>query len=246
MIYARYFSASFLLALLIVLSACGSQSVKLPGENDQVTPELMPTLQFIPKLETGKEGEPILYEAMPNPYIKRGRVKKSSVDKYILARGKFRKMKFSEADKVLLDLLKEDSSLSGPWVMRGDIAMQRKDTDNASKHYLKALTINSNNMNAWLRLAHAQRVAGQFIVAQNSYAQALAIWTDCPEAHLNLAVLYDVYLNLPLRAQKHMEAYVFLKGSREAKVMKWLEEIQKRTGVSDSLPLDKSMLKPIS
>ena len=124
--------------------------------------------------------------------------------------------------------------------------MESKDSKLAITHYQKALEINRSNMNAWLRLAHALRVQGEFLKAQNVYAHALAEWKDCPEAHLNLAVLYDVYLNLPLRAQKHMEAYMFLTGGEDKKVTNWLMEIQKRTGVAQALPADKTLLKPVS
>ena len=80
----------------------------------------------------------------------------------------------------------------------------------AKSDYEEAIRINKDNVNAYLRLALAQRELGEFILAQNTYSEALAIWPDFPEAHLNLSILYDLYLNHPIRAQEHMEAYQFL------------------------------------
>lgn len=238
----------YLLTILLAIGfvGCGSQGVKSSMAESEVAPELMPTLEYVPVLELDKEGNPVMYEAMANPYIKRGRIKKSSVNEFIAARRAFNKNDLGNAKELLLSLTENDKSLSGPWVMLGDIAEREKSRSMAIEHYEKALTVNRKNMNAWLKLAQAQRVQGKYIQAQNTYSQALAIWKDCPEAHLNLAVLYDLYLNLPLRAQKHMEAYMFLSGGGNEKVAEWLEEIQTRTGVAQSLPADKSLLKPVS
>lgn len=231
---------------VLVLSACNTTGVKTTGADSEQAAELMATLRFVPTLEVDKEGVTKLYEAAPNPYIKRGRIDKDSVSEFITARRAFNKGDLNTATKTLMALTESDSSLSGPWVLLGDIAMESKNTDKAVAHYQKALEVNRDNMNAWLRLAHALRVQGEFMKAQNVYAHALEQWKDCPEAHLNLAVLYDIYLNLPLRAQKHMEAYMFLTGGDDKKVAKWLIEIQTRTGVAQALPIDKSLLKPVS
>ena len=75
---------------------------------------------------------------------------------------------------------------------------------------------------------------GEFNVAQNTLALALQIWPDFPEAHLNLSILYDLYLNDPKSAQQHMEAYVFLNGNKNAQSEQWLAEIQGRTGITTS------------
>ncbi|WP_226986436.1 tetratricopeptide repeat protein [Saccharophagus degradans] len=238
--------AALVTSAVLTLSACNTTGVKTTGADVEQAAELMATLRFVPVLEVDKEGVTQPYEALPNPYIKRGRIDKESVSQFITARRAFNKGDFNSATKTLNALTQSDSSLSGPWVLLGDIAMESKDTKLAITHYQKALEINRSNMNAWLRLAHALRVQGEFLKAQNVYAHALAEWKDCPEAHLNLAVLYDVYLNLPLRAQKHMEAYMFLTGGEDKKVANWLMEIQKRTGVAQALPADKTLLKPVS
>ena len=72
-------------------------------------------------------------------------------------------------------------------------------------------------------------------IRDSTYAEALSVWEDFPEAHLNLAVLYDIYLNDPLQAQQHMEAYQFLTEEKDAKTAEWLQEIQSRTGIAPNL-----------
>jgi hypothetical protein len=89
---------------------------------------------------------------------------------------------------------------------------------------------------------------GNFTQSKRIYADVLKIWKDFPEAHLNLGVLYDVYLNDNIKAQKHIEAYQFLTGGRNEEVAGWLLEIQGRTGVAIELNVqqDGKLIKPVT
>ena len=62
----------------------------------------------------------------------------------------------------------------------------------------------------------------------------MSIWKDCPEAHLNLGILYDLYLNQPKKAQQHIEAYLFLTQYKNPTAVAWFNEIQGRTGITSS------------
>jgi len=79
-----------------------------------------------------------------------------------------------------------------------------------------------------------QRRQGYFSDAHNTYLEALAVWKDFPEAHLNLAILYDLYLNRAEEAQKHYEAFYFLGGEKDKEAHKWLVEVKQRTGIDTS------------
>lgn len=223
--------------VLAVLAGCGSQQVKISALNDKPKYELLPSLEYIPVPGKVEDGKYLPYEAMENPYVTRDRIRKNSVAAFIEARKVYKAKDYAKAEKLFLALTEEDDSLSGPWVMLGDIALETDKPDNAKEHYLKALTVNRKNTNAWLRLAYVQRLQGDYLAAQNTYVNTLQVWRDCPEAHLNLAILYDIYLNLPPRAQRHMEAYLFLSKEADPKVAGWLSELQVRTGLAVNLPL---------
>ena len=113
--------------------------------------------------------------------------------------------------------------------------MQKDDLKGAESLYRAALIINPDNINAAIGLAKVQRQQGHYLDAQNSYANALSRWPDFPEAHANLAVLYDLYLNNAELAQQHMEAYLFLNGYRDKQVLQWFEELKQRTGITGSI-----------
>lgn len=223
--------------LILFLGACGSQQLKSTSKQAQKPDELLATLEFVPVPIKGDDGNFLPYEATANPYLTRSRIKKNSVDAYVEARKAYKSKEYDKAENLLQVLVKADDSISGPWVMLGDIALDRGERSLARTHFEQALKVNKDNVNAWLRLAYVQRLQGDYITAQNTYVGALKVWKDCPEAHLNLAVLYDLYLNLPIRAQKHMEAYLYLNNEQNQRAVSWLNELQSRTGVALTLPL---------
>lgn len=230
--------AVILLALVVV--GCGGNTKKMPLNNTVESMGLASTQEFIPVPKADGNGGFLPYESTPNPYLaQRGRIKPESIAKYIDGTRALKQKNYAHAEKMFSQLAESDKNLSGSWVGLGDVATEQADFVKAVGHYRQALVVNPKNMSAYLRLAHTQRLSGDFLGSQNTYARALAIWPDCPEAHLNLAILYDVYLNHPLRAQKHMEAYQFLTGAKNNTVAKWLSEIQQRTGVPVSLVVEK-------
>mgnify|MGYP003386141090 FL=1 len=223
---------------LLAVSGCAGQ-VQLPGVGEKVA--LMPTAQYIPK-KTIEEGKELPYEASENPYLStRSKVNKGSVLLFIEAKKAKRKGKLSVAKQKLGVITQKDDSLSGPWAMLGDIAVEQKEFKIAESHYKKAIEINEDNINAYTALATVQRMMGKFHLAQNTLALTLDLWPDFPEAHLNLGILYDVYLNQPKKAQAHMEASLYLTGYKNKQAQAWFEEVKSRTGIKTSFIVDESL-----
>ncbi len=202
--------------------------------NSEIT--LLSSEQFIPAISRNKDGVPQLYEPTLDPYSEqKGRINKLAITKFIEAKRAFNSDNFERSEILAKEMVQEFQDLSGPWVILGDIAARKSEIVQAEEHYKKALLINETNINAYLKLALSQRQQGQYLIAQNTYVQTLEQWPDFPEAHLNLAILYDIYLNHPIRAQRHYEAYQFLTKGRDAKATKWLAEVKARTGLGTKL-----------
>jgi tetratricopeptide (TPR) repeat protein len=242
--------------IISCLAAIGCGNATMPtispgtsGKEAAASPpksELLATLQYIPQPKVDKKGKVKAYKQKANPYLRsRSSVKKETIDTFIAARRAYQKNNFTAAQELLEKISNEDAKLSGPWVLLGDIALEQKDFKIAQEHFLQASAINKKNVNAYLRLAKVQRMQGDFVGSQNTYAYVLSIWKDFPEAHLNLGVLYDIYLNDDIKAQKHMEAYQFLTGGKNAEVENWLFEIKKRTGMATGLNISQPS-KPLS
>ena len=233
------------------LVACGTAPVDdgKPVVYEPTTPEQTSTLVYIPQLKKNSKGEVLPYKAAANPYLRwRAPIGSSSVNAFIQAKRAFKAKNYDEAERILTGLTESNKKLSGPWVMLGDIALESKSLDKAEQHYSKAILINKNNINAYLRLAKVKRMQGDYARAKNTYADVLALWKDFPEAHLNLGILYDIYLNDGVSAQKHVEAYQFLTQGRNNEVAQWLLEIQERTGMATQLKIQKEdgAGKPVS
>lgn len=235
--------AGYILVTISLLASCASgpkkQAISLAVEKD-IQVEMIDATRYIPtRIRDEETGELVPYIAMSNPYTQqKGRIDSESVSMFVSARNAFQTSATEKAKKLLEALVSKDDSLAGPWVLLGEIAQLDKQNEDAIKHYAKAIEVNPDNVNAYLRLAKLQREQGQFLHAQNTYVKALSIWKDFPEAHLNLAVLYDVYLNKVLLAQRHLEAYQFLTQGKNKHTSKWLSEIQQRTGKAITLNVE--------
>ena len=236
-----FIKLTLLLSTCFILYACGTTDTSpvssTVNETDTGSTALMATSQYIPKQKTNRKGELIPYEPIDNPYLKRQpAVKKVHLALFLAAKRAYEKSNWDEAESILEDLVVQTNRLSGPWVMLSDIALKKNQLSEAHDHLKKAITINKKNINAYLRLAKIQRLQGDYIEAQHTYAQLLSIWPDFPEAHLNLGVLYDVYLNNPIQAKAHMQAYQFLAQKENEQVSLWIKEIQERTKASTPEP----------
>lgn len=214
----------------LVPAEAGAKAEK-PQESAPLV-ELKQTQQFIPQLVKDGEGGYLPYVPTTNPYLtQEGVISKSSVAMFITARRAYKAGEYDKAIASLSEITAKDPSLAGPWVMLGHIYKKQGKYADAESRYKRALEINPLNVNAYIGLAYVQRVQGKYNLAQNTYFNALEVWKDFPEAHLNLAILYDIYLNQPVMAQKHMETYLFLTNYKNTKVAEWHDELQKRTGV---------------
>ncbi|MCB2387294.1 tetratricopeptide repeat protein [Thalassolituus alkanivorans] len=217
--------------LLALLSGCAAQQTQTTTESQTLTQ----TEKYLPHQAYDEKGQKIPYVPAENPYLKQtGTISKGSVLLFIEAKKALAADDEKTAVQKLKVIAEKDPSLAGPLAMLGDISMTNEHYAEAAEYYQKALAINDVNVNAWLGLGEAQRRQGQFIAAQNTYAKALQQWPDFPEAHLNLAVLYDLYLNIPQQAQAHYEAYLFLTNKKTHAAADWYQEVQSRTGINKS------------
>ncbi|WP_297790736.1 tetratricopeptide repeat protein [uncultured Marinobacter sp.] len=189
----------------------------------------------LPQQAYTAEGEKIEYRAEPNPYTssdsdvpQEARLAFQSASKLMAAE------QYREARKAFKAMTRDFPTLSGPWVKLGEIADKRDNAPRAEAAYRKAIEVNPDNVNAYMALALHQRRQGDFDGARQTYVDALELWKDFPGAHLNLAILYDLYLNQPELAQPHYEAYDFLTKGNDPKVGNWLVEVRRRTGIETS------------
>lgn len=235
------------LSAAIVLTGCGSV---IPVKPQAVLPKpetsapqarrhaatVPPTpAAVLPRQAYSSNGEKVAYVAQPNPYTARpGSVPEEARSIFVVASARLEKGDLEAAQAKYTLLTEKYPGLSGPWLKLGIIAEQQEQYPAAVANYEKAISVNRDNVNAYVALGLLQRRQGNFDAARQAYLDALAVWRDFPEAHLNLAILYDLYMNRADEAQKHYEAYHFLTGERDEQAHKWLVEVRHRTGIEQS------------
>lgn len=238
----RFFTAivgrsSIVFVASLLLLACASHHVSQSVDAEGIAEKkvaLLATEQYLPVQTYDEKNQPIPYEITENPYLAHKRqVDKGSVLLFIEAQKAWRKEDSETAKQKLNVIIRNDDDLSGPWMMLGDIALAEKNYALAQQHYQQGLKINSNNVNGYTALARVQRLQGKYNRAQNTLAKALALWPDFPEAHYNLSILFDIYLNKTQQAQQHLNAYIFLEGENEES-QQWLQQLNERALAEES------------
>ncbi|WP_051146652.1 tetratricopeptide repeat protein [Marinobacter daepoensis] len=245
MVSGNAFRSSVLLTLM-VLSGCGAVLPMSPadtatdGVNSGASEEHLNTVRgdgkaYLPKQAYSAQGQKIPYVPSPNPYTREAApVAAEARAAFLDAQALMASGDFRMARKGFWAMTKAYPGLSGPWVKLAALAERREKPEKAREYYQKALAVNPSNVNAYLEQAVFERRQGEFARARAAYLAALEQWKDFPEAHLNLAILYDLYMNQPEQAQPHYEAYHFLRGEDDVRVADWLIEIRRRTGIETS------------
>ncbi len=190
---------------------------------------------YLPQQAYDAQGRKVAYVPAPNPYMGVATpVPPEAVTRFRAADELMADEQYRGARKAFEAITRDYPELSGPWLKLGELAEIGKRMERAEKSYRKALTVNPQNVNAYLALALFQRRSGNFEEARDTYMSALELWKDFPEAHRNLAILYDLYMNQPALAQPHYEAYDFLTNGDDPQVANWLIEVRRRTGIETS------------
>jgi len=147
-------------------------------------------------------------------------------DRYQQALALMRDHKTDEAQGALEALVKEFPNLSGPPTNLGILYARSKQRDKAFESFNRAIAANPKNATAYDWEGIIYRESGDYAHAEQSYLRAVAAQPDYPNAHLNLAILYDTYLRRPQDAVAQYREYQRLSGTSKPVVTAWIDELQ--------------------
>ena len=156
------------------------------------------------------------------------KISKKTANAYNLALQKMREKNYDTAILEMQNVAKMDQRISGPWVNIGVAYKELGNIEKAKKAFEKALIINPKNPYALNQLAILKREEGAFEVAEKLYLQALTTYPDYKNAHLNLAILCDVYLRKIDCALGHYQEYLALSGGQDKQVIAWMSQLEKQ------------------
>lgn len=133
-----------------------------------------------------------------------------------------------EAERELTALATREPRLSGPYANLGILYFHAGRTTDAVKSLEYAIALNPRPA-YYNELGMVHRTEGRFDAAEQAYKHALQLDPDYAYAHLNLGILYDLYLQQPDRALPHYERYRALVPSEAGTVGKWIVDLKRRT-----------------
>ena len=109
------------------------------------------------------------------------------------------------------------------------IELKRKDFEKASENIVKSISINPKNAMSRNIKGLIMVYTGNIAEAEKDYSLAMQLAPDIPDAYLNMAILYDLYLNLPKKALPFYEKYKEVADNKANKdIDKWIVEVQRR------------------
>lgn len=135
-----------------------------------------------------------------------------------------------EATEAFTQLAKDFPEFSGPLTDLAILQANAKQRPAAIQNFQKAVGLNPQNWVAQNWLGTLQRENGDYAAAEKAYRGALAAKADYAPAHLNLGLLYDVYLKRPQDALNEYREYQRIDGGSKLIVSAWIHELEDRLG----------------
>jgi len=134
--------------------------------------------------------------------------------------------KFQDARNGFEKLAKEHPEFSGPLTNLGILDAKADARQAAVRNFSRAVANNPRNAIAYNWLGILYREIKAYGSAENAYLKSIAADPSNPAVVLNLAILYDVYMNRPVDALARYREYQTLTGNRELKVTAWIKAIE--------------------
>jgi len=148
--------------------------------------------------------------------------------------------RFAEAERGLLGVVRREPRLAGPRANLGILYSRTGREAEALEALRGAVKLNPNRAAYYNEIGMILRRAGKFDDARGSYAKALEVDPTYAYAHLNIGILYDLYLQELDKALDHYRRYRELAPSEAPTVAKWIADLRRRAGKSEQAKRGKS------
>jgi tetratricopeptide (TPR) repeat protein len=146
--------------------------------------------------------------------------------------------KSTDAELEFKELIVGYPQFMGPQVNLGLLYLRDSRLPEAEAAFKAALEHDPANEVAGNELGIVERKLGKFAEAEAAYQRTIAAEPNYAPAHLNLGVLYDLYLAQPQKALNEFERYIQLAGDNK-QVAGWVVELRKRVGAPTPAPAPK-------
>ncbi|VAX01463.1 hypothetical protein MNBD_GAMMA22-1965 [hydrothermal vent metagenome] len=148
--------------------------------------------------------------------------------KYSVAINYLKNNQVKKAQKLLTNLAKEFQDFPGIHLNLALIYYRLSELELSRKSINIVLKISPENSLAYNLSGTLYRKAGEFTLARKDYLTALKISPNYADAHLNIAILFDIYLQSLLDAKQHYLKYLKYTSDDNKQVELWLQDLETR------------------
>ena len=135
---------------------------------------------------------------------------------------------YLQAISIFKKVIEKEPRASGPWVNMAIAYRKLDQLAEADKAIEKAVKLNPENPYALNQAGIIKREQGAFAEAEKLYREALSEYPNYSNAHLNLAILCDLYLQKIVCAKSHYQAYQEIEKTEDKKVVAWMSDLSRR------------------
>jgi tetratricopeptide (TPR) repeat protein len=132
----------------------------------------------------------------------------------------------SGARKIFQQFIDDNPRLSGPYTNLALIEYKQEHYKQASKLLDIALSLNPEQAAAFHLKALIHLQQGEILPARDHYLRAIEIKPDYKNAHYNLALLYDIYLQEIELAIQHYTRYLSLTTEKDSRTREWVNHLK--------------------
>jgi len=140
----------------------------------------------------------------------------------------FKAKKYRQAIKIFTAIIKQYPQSTLSHTNLGLIYLHQNKLKLADGHFSTSLELTPANPIADNHKGIIYRQQGEFDQALASYKLAIRIKPDYANAHLNLAILYDIYFQDVSLALQHYRHYQLLTKNTDKLVAKWIIDNERR------------------
>jgi tetratricopeptide (TPR) repeat protein len=133
---------------------------------------------------------------------------------------------FSSARKFFQQFIKDNPGLSGAYTNLALIDYKQGNYDQALKLIEIAISINPQKAAAFHLRAQLYLQQGKIKLARDDYQRAIKLKPDYSNAHYNLALLYDIYLQEIALAIEQYNIYLSLTTEKDSATREWVNHLK--------------------
>jgi tetratricopeptide (TPR) repeat protein len=192
-------------------------------------PVAMPVPAPAPQAASAAQAATPAPAGTPAPAVDATPIPPRAAQQYSQALQMMKSGKATDAELEFKQLIVAYPQFAGPQLNLGLLYLHGSKLTEAETAFKAAVQSTPGNPVAGDELGIVERKLGKFSEAEAAYLGAISAEPNYAPAHLNLGVLYDLYLAEPQKALEQYERYLEIAGENK-QVAGWVIELRKRVG----------------